>query len=347
MARCDCGESISLFSFYPVCSACLRGYLDELPRRPGYTIKEWQIDRQHARQAATARTRVSVAPQRIRLLDTLIDPVTLADAMAEIESYVEAGQPHQLVTVNVDFVRIAQENEQFRRVVNNSHLSVADGKPLLWAARWTGQELPARITGMDLVLGSAALAAKRAEPIFLLGAAEGIAANAAAVLQENFPGLKVHFYSPPFGPFSEDENAKMVRLIRESGAKYLFVAFGAPKQDVWINDHLAELQVPVCAGIGGVLNFLAGSISRAPQWMQRYGLEWVYRIMQEPTRLWRRYFLEDLPVFVRMLMEPVAAPATAAPRSAYQPATGATTASAAYELPAGAVASFEAQGGGR
>lgn len=109
------------------------------------------------------------------------------------------------------------------------------------------------------------------------------------------------------GPFSDEENSRMIGLIRESGARYLFVAFGAPKQDVWINEHLHELDVPVCAGIGGVLNFLAGTVKRAPGWVQRTGFEWLYRVAQEPTRLWRRYFLEDLPIFARMLMEPAVA----------------------------------------
>lgn len=318
MKRCSCGSSVSWFSLFSVCDTCLREYLVELQDRPGYTVEEFQLERQQARQSAAAQTRVSLVAQRVRLLNTSIDPVTYAEAMTEIEQYVESGRPHQLVTVNVDFVRIAQENERFRRIVNTSDLSVADGKPLLWAARWTGQELPARITGMDLVLGCAKLAVERDESLFLLGAAEGVAAKAAAVLRADFPGLKVHFYSPPMGPFSDEENARMVEMIRESGAQYLFVAFGAPKQDVWINQHLHELNVPVCAGIGGVLNFLAGCVKRAPEWVQQSGLEWLYRLLQEPLRLWRRYFLEDLPIFARMLMEPMVYETGELPQVAYQ-----------------------------
>lgn len=306
MKRCDCGKQIKLLSPVDVCATCLRKYLDELPERTGFTIMEFRIEQQQQRQLAAARMRVSPTSQRVRLLNTTIDPITLADAMTEIERYVDSNLPHQLVTVNVDFVRIAQENEQFRRILNNSDLSVADGKPLLWAARWTGQELPARITGMDLVLGCAELAERRSESMFFLGAAEGIAAKAALALRTDFPNLKIQTYSPPMGPFSDEENAKIIRLIRESGAKYLFVAFGAPKQDVWIMEHLHEIGVPVCAGVGGVFNFLAGCIKRAPEWMQRTGFEWLYRVMQEPTRLWRRYIMQDLPVFVRMMMEPVA-----------------------------------------
>lgn len=320
MRRCACGQSISLLSVFDLCETCLPEYLSQLSSRSDFSVVEFQRERQPSLKQRGINA--AIEPQRrVRLLNTAIDPVTLGQTIQQIEAYVESGQPHQLVTVNVDFVKIAQENERFRHIINSADLSVADGKPLLWAARWTGQEIPARITGMDLVLGVAELAARRGETIFLLGAAEGVAGKAADVLRAQYPGLSVQVYSPPMGPFSDAENAHMIELIRASGATYLFVAFGAPKQDVWINEHLHELGVPVCAGIGGVLNFLAGVIKRAPVWVQRSGFEWLYRILQEPTRLWRRYFLEDLPVFVRMLMEPVAVPVgTSAPMAPSVPA---------------------------
>jgi len=247
----------------------------------------------------------------------MLDPVTLSEVMATVERWVDSDRPHQIVTVNVDFVRIAQQNKHFRQIVNTADLSVADGKPLLWAARWTGQHLPERITGMDLVLGAAELATRRHEPMFLLGAADGIAAQAAEVLQTRYPGLEVHTYSPPFGPFSDDENVRIIQMIRASGAKYLFVAFGAPKQDTWIHEHLHELGVPVCVGIGGVLNFFAGAVKRAPTWMQQCGMEWLHRVVQEPRRLWRRYIVEDLPVFLNMLGEPIGVHADHLPQPKY------------------------------
>ncbi len=330
MKRCQCGQLISLFSLYPVCEACLHEYLAELPYRRDFSIKQFQSERQQISQSVAALTHVSAVPQRVRLLDVAIDPVTHDEVRALLESYVESGLPHQIVTVNVDFIRIAQEHERFRRIINNAALSVADGKPLLWAARWTGQELPARITGTDLVLSSAELALQRDESLFFLGAAEGVAAKAAAVLMDRYPGLTVHFYAPPMGLFSEEENARMVQAIRDSGATYLFVAFGAPKQDLWINEHLQALGVPVCAGVGGVFNFLAGVVNRAPAWIQRCGMEWLYRIAQEPTRLWRRYFVEDMPIFARMLTEPVTTNAGNLAQPAYRLMT-ATMAPNAYD----------------
>jgi exopolysaccharide biosynthesis WecB/TagA/CpsF family protein len=345
MKRCECGQSISLLSLFDLCETCLREYLNQLSLRSEFSVAEFQRERRSSRNRIAIHAHINLQHHRVRLLDTTIDPVTLEQTIRQIEAYVESGQPHQLVTVNVDFVKIAQENERFRQIVNSADLSVADGKPLLWAARWTGQELPARITGMDLVLGVAELAVKRDETMFLLGAAEGVAAKAAAVLRTQYPGLNVAFYSPPIGPFSDEENAHMVKLIRASGAKYLFVAFGAPKQDVWINEHLHELGVPVCAGIGGVLNFLAGVVKRAPAWVQRSGFEWLYRILQEPTRLWRRYFLEDLPVFVRMLMEPVAGPVVTSTHIALPPAAVAPI-PLEYEQVASSFGSMEHAAGG-
>jgi hypothetical protein len=188
MKRCACGQSISLFSLFDLCSTCLPEYLAQLSTRSAFSIAAFHQERQASRMQA-ALSSIDTQRQRVRLLDIAIDPVTVAQAMAQIESYVERDQQHQIVTVNVDFVKIAQDNERFRRVVNTADLSVADGKPLLWAARWTGQELPARITGMDLVLGAAELAARRDETIFLLGAAEGIAVKAAETLQARHPGV--------------------------------------------------------------------------------------------------------------------------------------------------------------
>lgn len=175
---------------------------------------------------------------------------------------------------------------------------------MLWAARWTKQHLPARITGTDLVLGAAQQAQAHGETMFFLGAAPGVAAKAAAAVQDRFPGMQIEHYSPPMGDFSADDNRHMVEMIRASGATYLFVALGSPRGQEWLDDHLPQLGVSCCAEIGGVLNFLAGTVKRAPQWVQNNGLEWAYRIGQEPRRLWRRYIVQDLPIFARMLRRP-------------------------------------------
>ncbi|MCL5946515.1 MAG: WecB/TagA/CpsF family glycosyltransferase [Chloroflexi bacterium] len=242
---------------------------------------------------------------RITLLDVRIDVVDLWETMQFVREAIASRRPHQIVTVNVDFLKLARGDTGYRHLLNTADLAVADGMPLVWASRLMGMPLPQRITGMDLMLGCAELAAREQRRMFFLGGTEGVAHQAAERLQERFPGLIIGgVYAPPMGSFSPHEHARMVRCIREACPDMLFVAFGAPRQDIWIREHMAELRVPVAVGVGGTFNFLAGRVRRAPVWMQDTGLEWLFRLQQEPKRLWRRYLLQDLPVFFALLAQP-------------------------------------------
>lgn len=166
-----------------------------------------------------------------------------------------------------------------------------------------GEALAERVAGVELVNDSCALAAQSGQGVFLLGAADGVAEIAAARLKERHPGLRiVGTYSPPMGPLKRRETDRIVRMIRAAKPGFLFVALGAPRQDEWIRQHLTELNVPVSMGVGCVFDLLAGVSHRAPAWMQAVGLEWAYRLVNEPRRLWRRYILNDLPVFGRLLL---------------------------------------------
>jgi N-acetylglucosaminyldiphosphoundecaprenol N-acetyl-beta-D-mannosaminyltransferase len=241
---------------------------------------------------------------QVRILGANIDQVRMDEAMKTIHEFVVSQQPHQVVTVNLDFLRIAQENPEFQGVINRSDLAVADGMPLVWASQWLGAPLPERVTGVELVDECCALAAREGYSIFLLGGAEGVPEAAAAKLNERHPGQRIAgTYSPPMGPISAEEDQKMVDMIRAAKPQMLFVAFGAPKQDIWIAQHRNVLGVPVAVGVGGVFNFLTGRVRRAPEWMQRSGLEWLYRVSQEPRRLWRRYFVQDMPIMMQMAAE--------------------------------------------
>lgn len=245
--------------------------------------------------------REATMTESCRILDVDVDCVTLEQALGRLDDFVRSGAPHQIATVNMDFVRLAHSDAEFRDAVNEADLAVADGMPLVWLSRLLGARLPGRITGVDIVERGAALAAARGYSIFLLGGAPGVADAAAAELVRRHPDLRIAgTYAPPFGPFSAEEEARMLAMIREARPHMLFVAFGAPRQDVWLRRHRQALSVPVSVGVGGTFNFLAGEISRAPRWMQRAGLEWAYRLGREPRRLWRRYLLGDLPVLVRI-----------------------------------------------
>jgi len=221
----------------------------------------------------------------VEILGIRVHDVTWEEAFARVEGFIASAQPHQVVTVNPEFVMAARSNVDFRAVLNHADLALPDGVGLLWASRLLGRPLRERVTGSDFVPRFAVLAARRGYRLFLLGARPGVAAEAARALVSRNPGLQVvgtHAGSP--GVEEEDE---IVGLVRAAGPDVLFVAYGAPAQDLWIARNLQRLGVPVCMGVGGSLDFIAGVVPRAPVRVQRLGLEWFYRLIRQPWR-WRR-----------------------------------------------------------
>ncbi len=244
------------------------------------------------------RPTLAASPAKIRIRDLYLDRLDLPGAMERIEGFLQEDWAHQVVTVNIRFVTIASQDPAFARVVNRAHLVVADGMPLIWLSRLIGAPIPQRITGSDLLFHCASLAAQGGHSIFLLGAAPGVAQEAARRLADIYPGLRVA--GVHHGYFSHEEEPEVLRYIRQRRPQFLFVALGCPRQEFWIHRHLDELEVPVCVGIGGTLDVISGRLKRAPVWMQRCGLEWSYRLAQEPRRLWKRYIVEDVPTTFRI-----------------------------------------------
>jgi N-acetylglucosaminyldiphosphoundecaprenol N-acetyl-beta-D-mannosaminyltransferase len=276
-------------------------------------------DRARVMPAAPTGDRVRHLRHRCELAGVLIDQVDVETAVARIEQFLRSDGAHQVVTVNLDFLSIAQRNILFRETINRSDLAVPDGMPLVWMSRLNGYRIAERVTGVTLVGESCRLAAESGLRPFLLGAGPGVADAAARTLQERYPELQIAgTYSPPFGPFSTAENDRMVAAIREAETDLLFVAFGAPLQDIWIREHLSQLNVRMAMGVGCALDLLAGTVRRAPGWMQRSGLEWSYRLLQEPRRLWRRYLIDDVPMLGRLVVSSVRRDQAATPRT--QPA---------------------------
>jgi exopolysaccharide biosynthesis WecB/TagA/CpsF family protein len=233
----------------------------------------------------------------IAILGVPFDNVTLAEAVVEIESMVASHQPHYLVTANVDFLVQAQSDLELRHILTDADLVLCDGTPVLWASRLLGNRLPERVAGADLVPVLLGIAAEKKYRVFFLGATPDSARQAVNRLQREHPSLLiVGHYSPPFSALMEMDNDEIKRRIHEAQPDLLFVAFGCPKAEKWIALHYLELGVPVAAGVGATIDFLAGRVKRAPRWMQRAGMEWVFRLVQEPRRLWRRY-AKDLWVF--------------------------------------------------
>ncbi len=234
------------------------------------------------------------------LLGVPVDNLDFQETLERIDRFVQIGRQmhrfHQVATVNTDFLVKAAEDPDLRRLLQSVHLATPDGMPLIWASRLLGNPLKERVAGADLVPALARQAAAKGYSIYLFGAGPGIAQKAAQVLQQRYPGLVIAgVASPPYTPI-QDMDRSALDDIRAAKPDLLLVALGNPKQEKWIEMYGCHVNVPVIMGIGGSLDFIAGNVKRAPVWMQKSGFEWLYRIMQEPRRLWRRYVI-DLFVF--------------------------------------------------
>jgi N-acetylglucosaminyldiphosphoundecaprenol N-acetyl-beta-D-mannosaminyltransferase len=221
-------------------------------------------------------------------------------ALARIEAFVVSGGHHVVATVNPEFVMRAHDDRDFARVLEKADLCLADGSGVVWAARRQGCELVEPVTGVDLVPPLAALCARQGFRLFLLGAAPGVANDLAARLRAEHPGLQVASYA---GSPEASSDAETVSRINAERPNVLLVAYGSPKQELWIDRVGEKLEgVAVAIGVGGAFDFLTGRVPRAPRWMRRAGMEWLFRLANQPWRIRR---MAVLPVYaLRVLRGP-------------------------------------------
>jgi N-acetylglucosaminyldiphosphoundecaprenol N-acetyl-beta-D-mannosaminyltransferase len=218
-------------------------------------------------------------------------PFSLTEAIVAVDSLIESGRPAYFITANTHYAMLTEMDAGLRAINARAAFIVADGAPLVWASRWQGFPLPERVAGSDLIYELSAMAAKKGYRLFLLGGADGVAEEAARRLSIRYPGLQiVGTECPPFRELTDNEEDALIARIRSTQPDILFVAFGQPKGERWIDRHLAKLGVPVSVQVGASLDFAAGRVRRAPHWMQKAGLEWAFRLGLEPTRLFARYF---------------------------------------------------------
>ena len=229
-------------------------------------------------------------PSTVVVLGLPFHNVTFAEAVAWTRDRIRSRRPGYIATANIDFVMQAQHDPELQRILLEADLVVADGIPIVWLSGWLGPRLKARVTGSDLVPMFAEMARDNGFSIFNLGGAPGVAEKAAAVLTQRFPGLRTAgCYSPPKADVLNMNHAEILARLDAAKPDLLLVAFGAPKQEKWVNLNMARLKVPVSIGIGGSLDFLAGAQTRAPKLVQRLALEWLWRMLSDPPRLFRRY----------------------------------------------------------
>lgn len=244
-------------------------------------------------------------PEMMRILGVSFDNLSMGEILGQIRDFVQEGSPRTIFTPNVDFLMLARHDPEFLQILNAADLSICDSVPLLWASRLLGTPLKARVTGSDLFPAGCELAAREGYRVYFLGAAPGVAARAAQILTERYPRLRVvGVHAPPMGfNGNQLESRDIMETIRNAGPDILFVGLGTPKQERWIHRYRDELEVPVSIGVGSSFDFVAGVLRRAPRWVQRIGLEWLFRLCLEPRRLYRRYLLRDAPFVAIVLQE--------------------------------------------
>jgi N-acetylglucosaminyldiphosphoundecaprenol N-acetyl-beta-D-mannosaminyltransferase len=258
------------------------------------------VETESVRREEVAKLKASVprpdgepSPTPVAMLGVAFDRLTIANALKRVGEMVESRRPHYVVTANVDFLVQSLSDVELHRILLEAHLVLCDGTPLVWASRWLGNPLPERVAGADLTPHLLEMAAHRGYGVFFLGGSPRANEEAAARLRIQHPTLRIAgHYSPPFRSLLEMDHAEIARQIRAAAPELLFVSLGCPKQEKWIAMHYRSLGVPVVIGVGAVVDFLAGSVKRAPLWMQRSGTEWIFRLLQEPRRLFRRYALD-------------------------------------------------------
>jgi N-acetylglucosaminyldiphosphoundecaprenol N-acetyl-beta-D-mannosaminyltransferase len=231
--------------------------------------------------------------ERITLMGCSIDNLTMEETLQTVEGFIHTGKPHQHVVVNVDKLVKASRDPELRRIINDCALVNVDGMPVVWASRLLGRPLKERVAGCDLFEALMRRAGEKGWRVFLLGAKEEVVSKVASTYRHKYPDLVLAGYRNGYWK-GEAEEADVVEQIRAARPDLLFVAISSPKKEQFLGRWQAEMKVPFAMGVGGTFDVAIGHVKRAPLWMQKSGLEWFYRFLQEPRRMFRRYFIEDM-----------------------------------------------------
>jgi N-acetylglucosaminyldiphosphoundecaprenol N-acetyl-beta-D-mannosaminyltransferase len=229
--------------------------------------------------------------QSFRVLGVKVHPVETADAVALMQRLIDRrGTGHYLAITGMHGVAEARQDPRFRKILNDADLVVPDGMPLVWLARWFGYPLRRRVPGSELMLAFCETTAERYRHFFY-GGAPGVADDLARRLQMQYGIAVAGTYCPPYRPLTQDEEKDVATLVEECAPDILWVGLSTPKQERWISEHRSKLTVPVMLGVGAAFDMNSGRLRRAPEWMRENGLEWLFRLLAEPRRLWKRYLI--------------------------------------------------------
>jgi N-acetylglucosaminyldiphosphoundecaprenol N-acetyl-beta-D-mannosaminyltransferase len=234
----------------------------------------------------------------VNVLGVAVSPINMGLALEQITTAIANKQKGYVCVTGVHGISVAQSDPAFRQILNRAFLCTPDGMPLVWVGRCQGQKQMRRVYGPDLMLAVMELSGKTGWRHFFYGGAHGTADMLTARLAQRFPKLQiVGAWEPPFRPLNQEERQKLREQIRLARPDILWVGLSTPKQEMFMAEYLDQLDVTLMFGVGAAFDFLAGTVRQAPKWMQRSGLEWLFRLYCEPRRLWKRYFKNN-PLFV-------------------------------------------------
>ena len=317
-----CKVKGKLRSFYSILIPCIVACIDEciqlfVPER-AFEIKDILLDalgaviivtllsafnklRGKANRKANKKEELKSEKDKLHLFDITIDNISFAQAIDRIKelSSVKNGR-HYIVTPNADHLVKLEKDSEFGEIYDNADMVVTDGSPLMWIMDSIGHPIKEKITGADMLPRVCEMAAEEGRSVYIVGAAQGVAGKASDILMEKYKGLNILGSISPNPGFENDaeQTAKVIQAVNDVNPDILVFALGSPKQEKFIYEHRQEMNFGVALPFGAAVDFAAGSVKRAPMWMRKAGLEWLYRFMREPGRLFKRYFIDDTRIFV-------------------------------------------------
>ena len=237
-----------------------------------------------------------------QFLNTYVNNVTMEETINEIKESINKNKKIYIVAVNVDVIVKIESDKELKNVVDNADMVLIDGKPLIWISKIKKKPIKEKISGSDLVPKLCKVANEKGYSIFILGGKDGIANQAKLKLEEKYKNIKIiGTYAPPIGFENDEKELKKINtMINKGKPDLLFVCLGCPKQEKWIAKNIDKYNAKVSICAGATVDFLAGNVKRAPKWMSNCGLEWFFRFLQEPKRLFKRYFIDDIKIIKLM-----------------------------------------------
>ena len=238
--------------------------------------------------------------RKISLMGCRIDSLSMNETIRLVEEIIREGIPRQHVVVNAFKFAMMRHDSELRRIINACDVVNADGMPVVWASRVLGTPLPERVAGVDLFLRLVEMSSRKGYRPYFFGAREEVLQRTVAAFKATYPKLEIAGFRN--GYFRDDEEETIARQIRDSRPDMLFVGISSPMKEKFLNRWMSYMRVPFCMGVGGSFDIVGGKTQRAPIWVQRFGIEWAHRILQEPRRMWARYAKTN-PVFIWMVMK--------------------------------------------